>query len=87
MHTTQFAIRDHGLYEPVLELAAETARERRAEHGTPFVLIAGAIGETAQAVHEATLARNLGYDMVLLSLGALRAAGSCAGLRPGWPGG
>jgi hypothetical protein len=26
VHTTQFAIRQHGLYEPVLKLAAETAR-------------------------------------------------------------
>ena len=78
VHTTQFAIRDHGLFEPVLELAAETARERRAQHGKPFVLVAGAIGETAQAVHEATVARGLGYDMVLLGLGSLRSAGDAA---------
>ena len=27
VHSTQFAIRERGLYEPVLELAARTARE------------------------------------------------------------
>ena len=29
VHTTQFAIREHGMLRPVLELAAETAREAR----------------------------------------------------------
>ncbi len=34
VHTTQFAIRDpkHGLYEPVLALAAETARDASGCH-------------------------------------------------------
>jgi dihydrodipicolinate synthase/N-acetylneuraminate lyase len=70
VHTTQFAIREPkiGLLRPVLELAAEEAR------GTELVKIAGAIGPTTQAVEEATLARELGYDAVLLSLGALRTA-------------
>ncbi len=76
VHTTQFAIRDakHALLRPVLELAAEEASERRASARAPFVLIAGAIGDTRQAVAEAELAASLGYDMVLLSLGALRDA-------------
>jgi dihydrodipicolinate synthase/N-acetylneuraminate lyase len=73
VHTTQFAIRDprHGLHRPVLELAAETAR---AEHGAgddPFILVAGAVGDTRQAVAEAEVAASLGYHLVLLSLGAL----------------
>ncbi|MBK9169314.1 MAG: dihydrodipicolinate synthase family protein [Bryobacterales bacterium] len=70
VHTTQFAIRDPkiGLYRPVLELAAAEARGRAA------VMVAGAVGATAQAVGEAVLARELGYDAVLLSLGALRDA-------------
>jgi dihydrodipicolinate synthase/N-acetylneuraminate lyase len=38
------------------------------------VLIAGACGPTAQAVRETQLARELGYDAALLSLGALRGA-------------
>ena len=62
VHTTQFAIRDprHGLYRPVLELAAEAARAARAPGDAPFALIAGAVGDTRQAVAEATLAASLG---------------------------
>jgi dihydrodipicolinate synthase/N-acetylneuraminate lyase len=69
VHTTQFAIREAGLYEPVLELAAETAA---AWTSRPLVLIAGAVGRTEQAVSEARIARDLGYHAVLLSLAALR---------------
>jgi dihydrodipicolinate synthase/N-acetylneuraminate lyase len=69
VHTTQFAIRDPrvGLYRPVLELARETAGEA-AERP---VLVAGAVGRTTQAVAEAETAMELGYDAVLLGLGAL----------------
>jgi dihydrodipicolinate synthase/N-acetylneuraminate lyase len=77
VHTTQFAIRDprHALYRPVLELAAETARSAQRRGDAPFALVAGAVGDTRQAVAEAELAAALGYDMVLLSLGALASAG------------
>lgn len=70
VHTTQFAIREPkiGLFQPVLELAADTLRD------TGLVRIAGACGTTAQAAREAALAHALGYDAVLLSLGALRDA-------------
>ena len=80
VHTTQFAIRrpEHGLYRPVLELAAETARAWRTESRAPIALVAGAIGPTAQAVAEAELAASLGYDLVLLSLGALPDASDAA---------
>ena len=76
VHTTQFEIRqpEHGLYRPVLELAAETARAWRSDSPAPIALVAGAIGPTAQAVAEAEVAASLGYDVVLLSLGALRDA-------------
>jgi len=76
VHTTQFAIRDakYALLRPVLELAADEARSRRLGSHPPFALIAGAIGDTRQAVAEAELAAALGYDMVLPSLGALRHA-------------
>ena len=70
VHTTQFAIREAGLYEPVLRLAAETAAERG---GAP-VLIAGLCGPTNQALREAGVARGLGYHAGLLSLAALREA-------------
>jgi dihydrodipicolinate synthase/N-acetylneuraminate lyase len=76
VHTTQFAIRDprHGLLQPVLELAAETVRELAPQLDAPFLLIGGAVGDTRQAVAEATMAASLGYHMVLLGLGALREA-------------
>src|SRR5687767_4538718 len=72
VHTTQFAIRDAsvGLLEPVLALAIETVRKWTAPPHP--IAIAGAVGPTAQAVREAELAAMLGYDAVLLSLGALR---------------
>src|SRR5258705_4010329 len=60
VHTTQFAIRQHGLYRPVLELAAETARAA-ATPSRSFVLVAGVSGSTKQAVAEAGMARSLGY--------------------------
>ena len=76
VHTTQFAIRDprHGLLAPVLELAADAAAEALDVPGSydvarSFIRIAGVCGHTAQAVSEATLARDLRYDAGLLSLG------------------
>ncbi len=74
VHTTQFAIRDRGLLAPVLRLAAETVDSRAAAAGAPVLRIAGAVGRTDQAVAEASLARDLGYHAVLLSLAALRDA-------------
>jgi Dihydrodipicolinate synthetase family len=64
VHTTQFAIHEpgRGLLAPVLELAAQAAKEQ----DRPVVLVAGALGPTAQAVAEAELAAELGYHMVLL---------------------
>jgi dihydrodipicolinate synthase/N-acetylneuraminate lyase len=72
VHSTQFAIRTAGLFEPVLRLGAETAAEAERRTGRSLVKIAGAIGRTPQAVAEAEAARRLGYDAVLLGLGALR---------------
>lgn len=65
VHTTQFVMRDRGLYEPVLALAADAARDRE------VVRVAGVCGRTQQAVAEAEIAVRLGYDAGLLSLGAL----------------
>jgi hypothetical protein len=71
VHTTQFAIRDVGLYRPVLELAAETA-----SHWTerPLALVAGLSGPTRQAIAEAEVARGIGYHAGLLSLAAMKSA-------------
>ncbi|WP_270938378.1 dihydrodipicolinate synthase family protein [Falsiroseomonas oryzae] len=70
VHTTQFAIREVGLYETVLRIAADAAGEQ----ATAPILVAGAIGRTAQAVEEARVARGLGYHAVLLSLAAWKGA-------------
>jgi len=66
VHTTQFAIREHGLLEPVLQLAQEECRAR------DVVKIAGVCGKRQQAIAEAQLAARLGYDAALLSLAALK---------------
>src|ERR1700682_65506 len=71
VHTTQFAIRDVGLYRPVLELAAETAA---AWTKRPLALVAGLAGPTQQAVAEARTARGIGYHAGLLSLAAMKSA-------------
>jgi dihydrodipicolinate synthase/N-acetylneuraminate lyase len=71
VHATQFAIRERGLYEPVLRLAAEAAREWSQ---APSVMIAGLSGATAQARREAGVARALGYHAGMLSLAPMRGA-------------
>ena len=72
VHTTQFAIRSSkvALFRPVLELAIEEVRQAN----RTLVAIAGICGKTRQAVAEARLSRELGYDAGLLSLGALQTA-------------
>ncbi len=74
VHTTQFAIRDpqHGLLEPVLDLASRTADEALAREPRPFIKIAGIVGRTREAVREARVAAEHGYDAGLLSLVAWR---------------
>jgi dihydrodipicolinate synthase/N-acetylneuraminate lyase len=71
VHATQFAIRERGLYEPVLRLAAETAQ---AWARRPLVMIAGLSGKTAQARQEAGIARALGYHAGMLSLAPMKGA-------------
>jgi hypothetical protein len=74
VHTTQFAIRDPkvGLFQPVLELAAEAIARFEASGADPVIRIGGICGETAQALREAALLRDLGYHAGLLSLAALK---------------
>jgi Dihydrodipicolinate synthetase family len=71
VHTTQFAIRDVGMYKPVLELAAETAGNWTKR---PLAMVAGLAGPTQQAVAEAKIARGIGYHAGLLSLAAMKSA-------------
>lgn len=74
VHTTQFEIREHGLYRRVLQLAADTVREAEGEGGAPVIRVAGLVGKTPQAMSEAKQARELGYHAGLLSLAALKQA-------------
>ena len=69
VHTTQFEIRQHGLYEEVLSIAAETAKSTVTK--APPIMVAGVIGETKSALKEAELAKSLGYDIALVGLGGL----------------
>ena len=81
VHTTQFAIRQAGLYEEVLRSAMDTACEWQPltpGTGGPLVMVAGVVGPTAQAVAEARQARELGYHAGLLSLAAMKGRGDDA---------
>jgi len=71
VHATQFAIREAGLYEPVLKLAAATARDWPTR---ATLLIAGLSGRTEQAQREADIALALGYHAGMLSLAPMQSA-------------
>lgn len=72
VHTTQFAIRDHGLLEPVLRSIQETVDFKLAGEPRQFVRVAGVCGATPQAIDEAELARSLGFHAGLLSTAAVK---------------
>ena len=83
VHSTQFAIRETGLYEPVLQLAMRTAQDwvpldyqsRNGNGGKrPLVMVAGLAGQTSQAKREAEIARGLGFHAGLLSLASMKGA-------------
>jgi dihydrodipicolinate synthase/N-acetylneuraminate lyase len=80
VHTTQFAIREsrHGLYRPVLALAAEELNRQQTAVGNAPVRVAGICGPTPQAMAEASTARDLGYHAGLLNLAALPKADDAA---------
>jgi hypothetical protein len=71
VHATQFAIREQGLYEPVLKIAAEEARSWVKR---PVLLVAGLSGKTDQAKKESAIARAHGYHAGMLSLAAMKGA-------------
>ena len=75
VHSTQFAIREAGLYAPVLERAARTIDDWV---NRPVVMIAGLAGRTNQALAEAATAAALGYHAGLLSLAGMKGAGEDA---------
>jgi hypothetical protein len=69
VHTTQFEIRDVGLYEPVLKTASEAIENWTDK---PIVRVAGLVGKTKQAKAEADIASGLGFHAGLLSLAAYK---------------
>lgn len=71
VHTTQFSIRERGLYETVLRAAID---DQRAWTERPMAMVAGLCGPTAQARAEARTAVGLGYHAGLLSLAAVASA-------------
>lgn len=73
VHSTQFEIRDpkHNLFRPVLETVVSEMEKFEAETGKVLVRISGVCGEAEQACSEAALAKELGFDAVLLSPGGL----------------
>ncbi len=71
VHTTQFAIRDVGLYETVLDGTARAVREWTQR---PAVLIAGLCGRTEQAIQESQVALAHGYHAGMLSLASMKGA-------------
>ncbi|MGI9466218.1 MAG: dihydrodipicolinate synthase family protein [Rubripirellula sp.] len=72
VHTTQFAIRDHKLYEPVLSCVAETIGQRQETNPRTFIQIAGICGDTQQASEEAHFAKSIGYHAGLLTTNMIR---------------
>lgn len=72
VHTTQFAIRDHKLYEPVLSCVAETIDMRQKTDPRTFLRIAGICGDTRQASQEARFAKSIGYHAGLLTTNMIR---------------
>ncbi len=72
VHTSQFEIREVGLYKPVLELGKEELDSFCNKNNKTIIRIAGVLGFTKQAVNEARIAVDLGYHAVLLSLAALK---------------
>ena len=71
VHTTQFEIRDpkFDLYSTVLKLAMEEMEKANVDDS--FIKIAGICGPVEQAVAEAELSKEIGYDLGLLSMGGL----------------
>lgn len=75
VHSTQFEIRlpQYNLFERVLATVSQTIDEYEHRTGRVIVRVAGVCGKVEQAVREARIARDLGYDAVLLSPGGLNA--------------
>ncbi len=73
VHTTQFEIRDpkYALLEPILSTVVDEINIFEKETKQAIVKIAGVCGQCDTALKEANLAKDYGYDAVLLSPGGL----------------
>jgi dihydrodipicolinate synthase/N-acetylneuraminate lyase len=69
VHTTQFSLRQHGLYPQVLQLCSDTIDNYSSD---VIVKIAGLTGKTTQAVTEARLAVANRFHAGLLNLAAFK---------------
>ncbi len=74
VHTTQFAIRDVGLYRPLLELARDELDRLDQSRTHPLVRVAGICGRAPQAIEEADWAAQNGFHYGLVSLSAWQGA-------------
>ena len=73
VHTTQFEIRlpEINLFETVLRVCIDEIHKYETKTGRAVLAVAGICGPIEQAVKEAALAKELGYDAGLLSPGGL----------------
>jgi len=78
VHSTQFAIREHGLFEKVLTCVSDAIDQWGQKTGNKVFKISGACGKTTQAVAEAEFALTAGYHAAMLSLAAMKDAGISA---------
>ncbi|MBR2281012.1 MAG: dihydrodipicolinate synthase family protein [Spirochaetales bacterium] len=71
VHTTQFVMRDYGLFEPVISIVSDEVDRFEESTKQTIVKVCGVCGPTEQAVSEARIAKKHGFDAVLLSPGGL----------------
>ena len=69
VHTTQFEIRkpEHNLYETVCTVVLDEVKKFEQRTGKTIIKVGGACGKTSQAVSEADMLKQWGYDCALLS--------------------
>jgi len=72
MHFTQFEIRNPGvgMYETVMKTCAAELDRLSGNRERPLIKIAGINGLTADALEQAHLAKDLGYDFAIISMAA-----------------
>jgi hypothetical protein len=78
VHSTQFAIREHGLFERVLSCVSEASEQWSMKTGNQLFKISGVCGKPPQALAEAKFALQAGYHAAMLSLVSMKDAGASA---------